>query len=39
MILNMHRIGYGEGKVVGIRHGVVFMNFLGLEDEEPDCAD
>ena len=25
----MHRIGYGEGKVVGIGYGVVFMGFLG----------
>ena len=34
----MHRIRYGEGKLVGIRYGVVLMGFLGLE-EEPDYAD
>ena len=38
MILNMHRIGYGEGKLVGIRYGVVYMGFLGME-EEPDYED
>ena len=38
MILNMLRIGYGEGKLVGIRYGVVFMGFLGLE-EESDYTD
>ena len=38
MTLNMHRIGYDEGKLVGIRYGVVFIGFLGLE-EESDYTD
>ena len=34
MILNMHRIGYGEGKLVGIRHGVVFMVSWGWKKNQ-----